>query len=416
MAMVSLSAELQKDIENITGMASVRSLLNVVSKSTGMRFVAIARVTDKKWITCISRDEINFGLVSGDELELETTLCNEIRQHTDPIIIEDVSGDPRYCGHHTPAQYGFQSYISFPIYRRDGRFFGTLCAIDPSPAKLENRQTRELFELYTELISYHLESMEQLREVSASLNEEKRLGELRETFIAVLGHDLRNPVGTTRMCADILLKLDIPEIALRQARTIKSTSYRMQGLIDNLLDFAKGHLGEGIQLDLSHDMSLLKNTLEQVAGEIDTIDPGHRLRSEINIDGTFSCDTNRLGQLYSNLLGNAVKHGAPDLPIVTRAYTQGQEFVLSVSNSGERIAEGKIGDLFKPFFTTNSSNNKSGLGLGLYICSEIARAHGGKMSVSSTDARTIFTFTMPLNKGTKNGLQLKAKDGSNTRN
>jgi len=402
MATPPLSSELQKDIDNISSMASVRSLLNVVSKSTGMRFVAIARVTDKKWITCVSRDEINFGLVSGDELQLETTLCNEIRQHMAPIVIENVSGDPKYCGHHTPAQYGFQSYISFPIHRRDGRFFGTLCAIDPSPAKLENRQTRELFELYTELISYHLESMEQLREISASLSEEKRLGELRETFIAVLGHDLRNPVGTTRMCADILLKLDIPETALRQARTIKSTSYRMQGLIDNLLDFAKGHLGEGIHLELSDDIPLLTGILKQVTGEIEAIDPGHRLKSKIKIDQPFSCDANRLGQLYSNMLGNAMKHGAPDLPIVARAYTTDKEFILSVLNSGEKIGDEKIGNLFKPFFTTNSSNNRSGLGLGLYICSEIARAHGGKMSVSSTDARTIFTFTMPLEIGKKN--------------
>ena len=415
MAMAPLSGELQNDIDSILNMASVTSLLHVVSRSTGMRFVAIARVTDKKWITCVSRDENNFGLASGDELELETTLCNEIGQHTDPIVIENVSGDPRYRSHHTPAQYGFQSYISFPIHRRDGRFFGTLCAMDPSPAKLEDRQVRELFELCTELISHHLDSMEQLREVSASLREEKRLGELRETFIAVLGHDLRNPVGTTRMCADILLGLDIPENALRQARTIKSTSYRMQGLIDNLLDFAKGHLGEGIQLEPSDDISVLKNTLEQVAGEIETIDSGHQLMSDINIDTKFSCDANRLGQLYSNLLGNAMKHGAPKMPIVTRAYTADQKFVLSVSNSGERIAEGKIGDLFKPFFTTNSSSNRSGLGLGLYICSEIARAHGGKMSVSSTDARTSFTFTMPLNTGIKNGPEPKAKGGKGTR-
>lgn len=78
-----------------------------------------------------------------------------------------------------------------------------------------------------------------MSELSAKLQQEKHVGELRETFIAVLGHDLRNPVGTTRMCADILLQMDLPEIANRQASTIKSTSYRMQGLIDNLLDFAK---------------------------------------------------------------------------------------------------------------------------------------------------------------------------------
>lgn len=392
----ALSQSLQSDIYNITQISAVPSILNIICKTTGMRFSAVARVTDDKWITCMSQDEINFGLKTGDELLLETTICNEIRQHSNPVIIDEVRKSTEFCNHHTPAQYGFQSYISFPIFRKNGEFFGTLCAIDPEPAKLDNKEIKDLFELYTQLISFHLDAIEEMSELSAKLQQEKHVGELRETFIAVLGHDLRNPVGTTRMCADILLQMDLPEIANRQASTIKSTSYRMQGLIDNLLDFAKGHLGDGIRLKLTPNKQALKKLLLQVSKEIKTVDSDHEITLHFDLQDNFECDINRIGQLYSNLLGNAIKHGARNKPIKTEIVAQNGIFSLAVSNWGNKIPDAKKLDLFKPFFTTNATNNKSGLGLGLYISSEIAKAHDGKMEVESTDDITEFKFTMPI--------------------
>lgn len=390
-----LTPALINDIENITKIDAIPSILNVICRTTGMKFSAIARVTDERWITCVSQDEINFGLCTGDELVLETTICNEIRQHSKPVIIENVSKSEQFSNHHTPAQYGFQSYISFPIFRKDGSFFGTLCAIDPEPAKLENKETKELFELYTQLISFHLDAIEELEELSTSLKEEKKIAELRETFIAILGHDLRNPVGTTRMCSDIILKIELPELAKRQARTIKATSYRMQGLIDNLLDFAKGHLGDGITLEISQNNKALKKLLLQVVNEIKTVDPDYDIQVNIELKEVVQCDHNRIGQLYSNLLGNAIKHGSSNEPIKTEVISENGQFNLVVSNSGEKIPEDKMINLFKPFFSTNSQNNKSGLGLGLYISSEIAKAHGGNMKVKSLKELTEFTFNMP---------------------
>ncbi|GER59597.1 sensor histidine kinase [Patiriisocius marinus] len=393
-----LNPALQNDIENIVQIDAIPSILNIICRTTGMRFAAVARVTDEKWITCLSQDEINFGLNTGDELELKTTICNEIRQHTNPVIIEEVSKSDEFCYHHTPKQYGFQSYISFPIYRKNGEFFGTLCAIDPKPAKLDSREIKDLFILYTQLISFHLDAIEELNDLSKKLQEEKHIGELRETFIAILGHDLRNPVGTTRMCADILLQMELPEIGRRQANTIKATSYRMQGLIDNLLDFAKGHLGEGIKLELSDNKFALKKLLKQVSKEIKTVDTEHEIKLNIDLVDDVDCDINRICQLYSNLLGNAVKHGATNKPIITDILSQNGIFSIKVTNSGDKISDERILNLFKPFFTTNASNNKSGLGLGLYISSEIAKAHDGEMKVSSTDEKTVFEFSMPIKK------------------
>ena len=385
-----------EDIRTIMNIPSISSILNVICKSTGMRFAAVARVTDKKWITCISQDEINFGLTSGDELELETTLCNEVRQQSESIMIDHVSQSNTYSGHPTPAKYGFESYISFPIYRKDGSFFGTLCAIDPAPAKISDNHTRELFQIYTELISYHLNAVDELKEANDNLSEEKRIGELRETFIAILGHDLRNPIGTTRMCSDILLKLDLPDFARKQVSTIKSTSLRMQELIDNLLDFANSELGEGISLNMTSNNKRLEEEILQIIKEIKTTDVNHEIKYTFSLNQDVTCDVNRIGQMFSNLLSNAVKHGFESAPIIINVNTTGNSFNLEVINSADDIPSEKIKALFEPFTSSHAQNNQNGLGLGLYIASEIAKAHSGKIEVTSEDEKTSFKFIMPL--------------------
>lgn len=130
--------DFQEDIDAIQNIPAVPTILDVVCQTTGMRFAAVARVTEGRWVTCTVLDNIDFGLKPGDELKVETTICHEIRQSREPVIINHVAEDGSYCGHPTPTMYGFQSYISMPIIRKDGSFFGTLCAIDPAPAQLKN--------------------------------------------------------------------------------------------------------------------------------------------------------------------------------------------------------------------------------------------------------------------------------------
>jgi len=155
-------ADIQADVEAINRIPVVPKILEVICRTTGMGFAAIARVTEDKWVACSVRDEIQFGLVPGSELKLETTICNEIRQSGEAVIIDHVDKDEAFAGHPTPAMYGFQSYISIPIICQDGTFFGTLCAIDPRPAKLNNPATIGMFKLFADLISFHITLVEQL--------------------------------------------------------------------------------------------------------------------------------------------------------------------------------------------------------------------------------------------------------------
>ncbi len=152
------------DVVAIGKIDIVPKILEIICSSTGMGFAAVARVTEDKWIACSVCDKIGFGLEGGSELNLVTTICNQIRQSSKAVIIDDVSRDEFYAQHPIPALYGFQSYISVPIMRQDGSFFGTLCAIDPKPAKVNNPETIELFTSFAELISFHLDTIE--KEVS----------------------------------------------------------------------------------------------------------------------------------------------------------------------------------------------------------------------------------------------------------
>ena len=221
-----------------------------------MGFAAIARVTEDKWVACSVRDEILFGLKPGGELKLETTICNEIRQTHQTVVIDHVEKDKIFCDHPTPRMYGFQSYISVPIFRKDGSFFGTLCAIDPKPHRLNTPEILGMFNLFTDLISFHLQAIEQVSVMESKLKDEQITSGLREQFIAILGHDLRNPLSAITFSSELLLELPLDKEAISLVNIIKKSSGRMGRLIKNTLDFAKGRLGGGIILNRSNSEPL----------------------------------------------------------------------------------------------------------------------------------------------------------------
>ena len=115
----------------------IRDILAEVAAITGMGFVAVARVTETRWIACQVLDQIDFGMTPGDELRISTTICNDIRQSGKTVVIDNVADQPKWLTHPAPALYGFKSYVSLPIFLADGSFYGTLCAIDPQPRKLD---------------------------------------------------------------------------------------------------------------------------------------------------------------------------------------------------------------------------------------------------------------------------------------
>jgi signal transduction histidine kinase len=229
----------------------------------------------------------------------------------------------------------------------------------------------------------------------ANLLNERQTSELREQFIAVLGHDLRNPLASIDAGAKMLLKEPLSPKGMTVLGLIQSSARRMAELIDNVLDFAHGRLGGGLTLERDAHVPLAE-VLEQVVDELRTAWPERLIETRLEVTRTVSCDAARVAQLLSNLVANALTHGATSEPILVRASTQDGSFELSVANQGEPIPPPTLKRLFQPFFRVAARPSQQGLGLGLYIASEIARAHGGSLDVTSDQQETRFTFRMPL--------------------
>lgn len=388
-------ADFSHDISTVAKIEAVPLILNMVKHITGMRFAAVARVTDTKWVACAVDDSINFGLIPGGELILETTICHEIRQHRQPVIFEHASEHPLYSTHHTPATYGLESYVSIPIIRSNGDFFGTLCAIDQVPAQFDEAAVSKTLTLFAQLISAQLDVQADLEAKAIELANATETGVIRDQFIAVLGHDLRSPLSAIRMSADMLeAKLPIGR-EQNLATAIRQSSQRMSNLIEDVLDFSRGKLGGGIPVK----RALVDNLGDIFIAVINEITASHsdvKITQNVNIPPGVFCDSGRMGQLLSNLLGNAVTHGSRDHPIEVLASTQGSHIVLSVANQGPEIQDTLMPLLFQPFTRSAGGGRGEGLGLGLYIASQIVTGHNGTLSVTSTpEAGTRFVAHFP---------------------
>ncbi|WP_312998857.1 GAF domain-containing sensor histidine kinase [Pseudomonas sp.] len=351
--------DFSSDLQAIGSIDAVPVILSMVKHMTGMRFAAVARVTESKWIACAVDDSIDFGLLPGGELVLESTICHEIRQHHQPVIFGHASQHPLFSTHHTPKTYGLESYISIPIIKADGEFFGTLCAIDSVPANLDDPAIEKTLTLFAQLIAMSLDTQSHLHATKTALADANELGRLREQFIAVLGHDLRTPLSAIRMSADLLQSKAEDKRSRTLLSAIRTSSVRMGVLIENILDFARGRLGSGIpvQRKLVDD---LQQTLRQTLEEVQAAYPQAQFIDVLDVPAGVYCDPLRISQLLSNLLGNAVTHGSTAEPIVLKACAEGDEIVISLINQGAPIPPALMPLLFEPF-SRSEAGQRNGL-------------------------------------------------------
>ena len=231
--------------------------------------------------------------------------------------------------------------------------------------------------------------------VNTDVSEERMASELREQFMAVLGHDLRNPLGAMTAGLTLLQKTPLNDRATRLADMMRKSASRMAALIEDIMDLARCRLGGGLALNRAAAESL-EPVLRGVIAELTIVLPEREVEIDFYLDEPVNCDRGRIAQLFSNLLGNALTHGSKDRPVRVRAVSGAEGFELSVSNAGEPISPADLPRLFQPFYRGAVRASREGLGLGLYIAHEIATAHGGTLEVASTQEKTRFTFRMPM--------------------
>jgi signal transduction histidine kinase len=219
----------------------------------------------------------------------------------------------------------------------------------------------------------------------------KRTERERELFIGALGHDLRNPLNAISLIADTLVhRCDLPDDATAKAGRIGSSARRMNKLIGDLLDFARSQHGA---MRLNPEPCELSELAADVIAEVQAANPGRTIRLSHTPGCEGRWDRARLMQVLSNLVMNAVAHGAPDHPIDLRTSCDDRHACLRITNHGEPIPPDELLHLFEPFRTGGKSR---GVGLGLYIAHSIVEAHGGIIEVQSAAGETTFTVRLPF--------------------
>jgi signal transduction histidine kinase len=226
-----------------------------------------------------------------------------------------------------------------------------------------------------------------------------KVDQSRQMFLAILGHDLRNPLNSMMMLAEALSRTArLDEDSTAMTAQMKASAAAMARMISDLLDFTGSGLGAPMPIALT-SMDL-KPLCEEVIGEFRCAHPSRILnfRSEGDVRGEW--DASRLRQLISNLLGNAVQHGGDEGAVELALDGNEPEVVFSVRNEGPAIPHDALATIFEPLVRgspeTKKQRRPGSIGLGLYIVREIARAHGGRIDVkSSADAGTAFQVRLP---------------------
>lgn len=229
------------------------------------------------------------------------------------------------------------------------------------------------------------------------------LDQSKEMFLAILGHDLRTPLGAVSMSSQFMLDTgELKEPHLTLTTRILRSARRMNRMVGDLLDFTRSRLGSGVPI-VRGKMDLARVTRDAVE-EVSAAQPESVLQVSTSGELQGAWDCARISQVLSNLLANAVQHGTPRTPISVTARGEAEDVVLSVHNSGPAIPTADIRDLFNPLKHLKSNGTAArgngSLGLGLYIAERIVTAHGGTIEVSSTGgAGTSFTVRLPRTVG-----------------
>jgi len=269
-----------------------------------------------------------------------------------------------------------------------------LFALDSEPRHITSEKNRAIFTACAGILGKLLQDQLLSQQQSNDIQNFKETGNAREVFLAVVAHDLRNPLQAITMGAKMLTRGDEPKAA-KLAERISSSARRMSKLIDDLVDYAKGRAGNEISV-VTEPTETLSAALQAVISEFVEAHPRHEFIASLQLHEAVCVDTPRIQQLLSNLLGNAVAYGAPDFPIKIAGSLEGKDVVILVNNRGPLVPDEVISQMFHAYYQGPTSAATS-MGLGLSICKQIVEAHNGSLTViSRPDSGTTFTVRLPV--------------------
>jgi len=240
------------------------------------------------------------------------------------------------------------------------------------------------------ILRHKTETFFQLHRQRLELEETLRLN---ETFMATVGHDLRNPLNAMVLMCEALLGQSSDDATRKVAERMRSSGRRMAGIIDDLYDLTHARRGDGIPITRAVTDALAVVT--KVVAEHDMLKHSTSIQVEHGGETVGQWDAGRLGQVFSNLISNAIHHGVAGEPVEVDVRGDDDELVVCVKNAGT-IPNDVLPVLFDPFRSGRASAQKrDGLGLGLFIVDQIVLAHGGTIEVTCDAGKTVFCVRLP---------------------
>jgi phosphoserine phosphatase RsbU/P len=320
---------------------------------------ALAMVSAEKALLMVVRDDGTLAVRASRGVDVALT-----RDFHEPL---DESLLPHLAGLYDPA---LESFVGVPLVVA-GDIVGILVVIRPAGTGTE--QDEWLLSALADQAAFALEKTH-LEEI----------GQFREQLVGIVSHDLRNPLNTIIVAAQILIQREgLGEKETELGRRIVRSALRSVKLIDQLLDLTRSRLGGGIAI--SPRAADLDEICRQVVDETELMHPDRPLRTSFTGDLVGVWDRDRLVQVVSNLIGNAVQHGEPRTPIDVRADGSEAIVTIEVTNRGPPIPADVLPFIFDAFRRGRSSSRAHGLGLGLFIAQQIAHSHGGSISITSSE-------------------------------
>jgi signal transduction histidine kinase len=300
-------------------------------------------------------------------------------------ITNDVQADPGIADKEWVRREGMLAFAGFPLMLK-GQLLGVLAIFAKHPLSAATVQT--LADIAGQMAAMlERNHLEKVRE------------RFRKLFLGMLGHDLRNPLNAISISAQLLERADgMPERSHAAVGRITRSAERMARMVEQLLELARTRSFNAEGLPVVRRPANLHAIAHETVEELRTAHPEREIDESYEGDGKGHWDVDRMAQVFSNLIGNALSYGDPQTPVRLRLWRHGEAISGEVHNRGEPIADDTIQGLFDPLRRASNARTAKteGLGLGLYITNEIVLAHGGTMFVaSSAESGTVFRFTLP---------------------
>ncbi len=358
-------------------------------------------------------DEAPCGLLvtalDGTILKVNATFCEWIGFVREELVgrkrVQDLFTMGGRIFHHTHwaptlQMQGSLAEVKFEVCHRDGQSIPMI--LNARRRKREEGEFDEIAAFVAEDRNrYERELMSARKKADALLEKEREAQNLlrdralfAEQMIGIVSHDLRNPLSAILMGIQLLGRTE-GERRARVLGHVRTSAERAQRLIEELLDFTKARVGQGLSVKLG--AIDLHEITAQAIDELMLAFPDRVITHLSNGSGECIADSDRLAQLIGNLVSNAATYGRTGTPIVVRSEVDGANAMLAVHNEGEPIPPALLATVFEPMVRgVPEGSSARNVGLGLFIVNEIAKAHGGAMEVSSSSAGgTTFTLRFP---------------------